>query len=199
VTQPDKVTLAAYSFNHPRVTELLSAAAATGAEVEMYVDYAQTMTGTTWQQPEKLNALHEAGVSVNLVSGRNAKGIQHGKFLLINHLLIVGSTNWTQGSSNNHELSVLLSLDDYGKESILRHLIGMITISPARVHSFSQQFFEEATANRRRRSSSQPTRGSRSEMMYPGPPRLAGDLATARRYSIAQRGRAAASNAPPQC
>ena len=80
--------------------------------VQVFVDERETLRGKTKRQAECLWNLVNMGVSVGLV--KKTKGQQHSKSLLIGSALLLGSTNWTSNSRNNHEMSLAVELDDRG-------------------------------------------------------------------------------------
>ena len=145
----DSVTLVAYTFNCADVCHALGNAARLGVRCKLYVDYVHTMSGSTQNQPEMLWKLQEKGVEVVLVSGRTSSGILHAKMIVINHLLILGSCNWTQGSVANNELNVLIHLNDAGK-SAMSDWIARIEYPAQRVRPFTRDDYDHARNNRKK-------------------------------------------------
>ena len=70
--------------------------------------------------------MKEAGVKILLTGGVTAgTGIQHSKTLLADEHVIIGSTNWTNSSKLNQEMSMLVRLNLDGMAAYderLRHL-----------------------------------------------------------------------------
>ena len=62
--------------------------------------------------------MSDAGIEVFLVSGAEASGIQHSKTVLVDHMFLVGSTNWTSNSRANHEVHALLELKPDGLQAV---------------------------------------------------------------------------------
>ena len=67
-----------------------------------------------------LQEMSDAGVEVYLVSGPETGGIQHSKTLLVDHMFLVGSTNWTSNSRPNHEIHTLLELKPGGVQAVCK-------------------------------------------------------------------------------
>ena len=145
----DSVTLVAYTFNCADVCHALGNAARLGARCKLYIDYVHTMSGSTQNQPEMIWKFQEKGVEVVLVSGRTSSGILHAKMIVINHLLILGSCNWTQGSVANNELNVLIHLNDAGK-SAMSDWIARIEYPAQRARPFTRDDYDHARNNRKK-------------------------------------------------
>ena len=111
-----EVVLTAFTFDYEEVCQALVKAAARGVRVELYVDRNHTLTDATVMQPAQLSSLRKQGVVVYLTSSAQRGGIQHSKTILCDDTLLVGSTNWTNSSRSNHELSLAVSLSPEGKD-----------------------------------------------------------------------------------
>ena len=164
-------TLSAFTFDLLMVTEALNEAAARGVAVKLLVDGKHSLGGTTAMQMDRLDLLRDHGVEVYLTQGVSSTGIQHSKSLLVDRYFMIGSTNWTNSSRNNHELSVLIELADEGAiavETRLQYMKqGGKLLTKAQVTS-SQALREE--------------RKSRPKSVEPKSDRYA----TAKRFSIAR-------------
>ena len=110
--------MTAYTFNAPLIKARLVETAARGVKVKLFVDRGHSMSGTTGNQMNCLQELSGAGVEVYLVSGSESGGIQHSKTVFVDHMLLVGSTNWTSNSMPNHEIHTLLELKPDGVEAV---------------------------------------------------------------------------------
>ena len=110
--------ITAYTFNAPLIKARLVETAARGVKVKLFVDRGHSLTGTTGQQMSNLQELSNAGIEVYLVSGPEGGGIQHSKTLLVDHMFLVGSTNWTSNSRSNHEMHTLLELKPEGVRAV---------------------------------------------------------------------------------
>ena len=114
----DAITLTGFTFDLLVLCEALKAAAVRGVPVEVYVDKSHSMSGSTLAMMERLESLRSGGVEVYLTTGASG-GIQHSKTLLVDGTwLLVGSTNWTNSSRSNHELSVCLHLTGEGRNAV---------------------------------------------------------------------------------
>ena len=111
----EQITMTGYTFDVGEIADALTGAAARGVDVTLIMDRIHVLKGTTIAMVEKLSALRHAGANVWLCSGKTTgSGIQHSKTLLAGRVCIIGSTNWTQSSRLNQEISVLLSLNERG-------------------------------------------------------------------------------------
>ena len=118
--------------------------------------------------PDRLRDLRESGVGVWLCRGvSNSLGTQHSKTLLVDDYLILGSTNWTNASRNNQEISVLIRVSEAGRDAWDERL-GYMTLQ---VTEFTEEDYIRARNTRTMR------------------PRSAGPekYATAKRFSIARQ------------
>jgi phosphatidylserine/phosphatidylglycerophosphate/cardiolipin synthase-like enzyme len=110
-----EVVLTAFTFDVVALVETLSNAASRGAQVKVYVDRDHALRGTTLNMPARLSELVDAGVEVRLCRGaKGSSGIQHSKTLQCDQILIIGSTNWTNSSQNNQEISVAYAMNAEG-------------------------------------------------------------------------------------
>jgi len=111
----DSITLTAYTFDLMILADELAAAQGRGIDVTVIVDRNHMLTGATNYMVERLSGLKSAGVPVWLSRGiSGSTGIQHSKTLRADDLLIMGSTNWTNASRLNQEMSVLIKLNEDG-------------------------------------------------------------------------------------
>jgi len=111
----DAITLTGFTLDLLVLCEALKAAALRGVPVEVYVDKNHSMTGTTVAMMDRLESLRKGGVEVFLTTGASG-GIQHSKTMIVDGTwLLLGSTNWTNSSRSNHELSVCLELTGEGR------------------------------------------------------------------------------------
>jgi len=102
-------------MDQPEVCGALGMAASRGVETTLVVDKNHVMTGATMKMPERLGELLALKVKVRLTAGSSGpSGIQHSKTLLCDDMLLVGSTNWTRASRSNHEVNLLVRLNDEG-------------------------------------------------------------------------------------
>ena len=111
-------TMTAFTFNAPLIKARLVETAARGVKVKLFIDRGHSMSGTTGNQMNCLQELQDAGVEVFLVSGADPSGIQHSKTVLVDHMFLVGSTNWTSNSRPNHEVHTLLELKPEGLQAV---------------------------------------------------------------------------------
>ena len=121
----DDIKIAFYTYDLLTISEAVYAARQNGNNVSMCGNYNSCLGAATRDQLNRVIALRGAGVNVFLVAGmdiqpeyakvgkkvRPGHGILHMKTALIGSWLVVGSTNFTTSSRNNHELSTLLWLD----------------------------------------------------------------------------------------
>ena len=114
--------LTAYTLDLLVLTEALVQTSMSGVQVQVLVDRGHSLKGTTSAQMERLDALRKKGVEVFLSRGVTSGGIQHSKTLYVDHFYIVGSTNWTSSSRSNHEMSVLLKLEESGIHVVEKRL-----------------------------------------------------------------------------
>ena len=106
----ESVCMTAYTFGEDDAGGPLIQAlgrAARFVAVRVLVDERETLRGKTKRQAQCLWNLVQLGVQVELV--KKVKGQQHSKSLLIGSCLLLGSTNWTSNSRNNHEMSLAVS------------------------------------------------------------------------------------------
>ena len=115
----ERAFLTAFTFDLLIICAALKEAAQRGIRVQVFVDKGHSLRGTTASQMDRLDDLRNNGIEVYLTTGIAGGGIQHSKTLLVDNFIIVGSTNWTSSSRSNHELSVLLELDETGKTAAL--------------------------------------------------------------------------------
>jgi len=112
----DHVFLTCFTFDLSRISDALESAAKREVQVTVIADRNHTFKGVTQKQLERISSMDEAGVYVMLTNGIHG-GIQHSKTLEVDGVAIIGSTNWTQSSLTNTELSVMIEFSDRG----LRH------------------------------------------------------------------------------
>ena len=119
----ERAILTRFTFDSMEVALSLGNAAKRGRKIIVYADRNHLIHGTTKFMVDRMKHLLDSGVSVRLVTGRsgqvtgcsgNFAGIQHSKTLLVDTHAIVGSTNWTNAARKNHEISVLVSLEEEG-------------------------------------------------------------------------------------
>ena len=119
----ERAILTCFTFDSMEVALSLGNAAERGRKITVYADRNHLIHGTTKFMVDRMKHLLDSGVSVRLVTGRsgqvtgcsgNFSGIQHSKTLLVDTHAIVGSTNWTNAARKNHEVSVLVSLEEEG-------------------------------------------------------------------------------------
>ena len=128
------------------------------------------MKGATAAQMDRLELLRREGVEVFLAHGVLTGGIQHSKTMLVDHLYLCGSTNWTSSSRSNHESSLLVELTEEGRLEVMQKL-GYIMLG---AELLTTETVKASQGWRDARSK------SRSKSVEP-------DLyATARRFSIAR-------------
>jgi len=179
----DSVVLTAYTFDLVMVAEALAAAKERGVEVTIIVDRNHTLTGATNYMVERLSALKQANVPVWLSRGiSGAGGIQHSKTLRADDFLIVGSTNWTNASRLNQEMSVLVQLNEEGLAAYEDRIRAYKSLSSV----FSDALERSGTANRCSRGVGGASRSASVSTME--------RYATAKRFSIARA--RSASRAP---
>ena len=108
-----EVVLTAYTFDVAALVEALGNAASRGVQVKVYVDRNHSLMGKAMNKPARLSELNETGVEVRLCRGaKGSSGIQHSKTTLqCDQILIVGSTNWTNSSQSNQEVSVAYAMN----------------------------------------------------------------------------------------
>ena len=119
----ERAILTCFTFDSMEVALSLGNAAKRGRKIIVYADRNHLIHGTTKFMVDRMKHLHDSGVTVRLVTGRsgqvpgcsgNFAGIQHSKTLLVGTHAIIGSTNWTNAARKNHEISVLVSLEEEG-------------------------------------------------------------------------------------
>ena len=172
----DQAILTAYTFDLLILRAALQEAAKRGVRVQVFVDHSHSMSGSTATQMDRLQDLRQQGVEVFLSTGVGGGGIQHSKTLLVDGLYIVGSTNWTNSSRSNHEVSILLELSAEGNSAVRQKLeyikLNSTALTEAQIKS-SQKLRDARKQSRGR--SAEPSRSSEPDK-----------YATARRYSIAR-------------
>ena len=143
-----EVVLTAYTFDVAAVVEALSKAASRGVQVKVYVDRDHALRGTTMNMPARLSELVDAGVEVRLCRGaKGGSGIQHSKTLQCDQILIIGSTNWTNSSQSNQEVSVAYCMNAEGLRAHTKRIEEMRESSEV----FSEAAAREAIENRAER------------------------------------------------
>ena len=112
-----KVDFTAFTFNEDEKENLLIEALCAAAQivaVRVWIDARQSLRGRTRRQAQNLQRLVNAGAQVKIVEKGN--GDQHSKTLLVGRMLVVGSTNWTNRSRSNFEMSALIELNPEGEQ-----------------------------------------------------------------------------------
>ena len=110
-----RVALTGFTFDLLVIMEALIRAAVRGLEVVAVFDTSHALKGATTFMVDRLSALRNSGVCVLLSHGVSGEsGIQHSKTVLADELVLIGSCNWTSASKLNHEIDVLLSLNEVG-------------------------------------------------------------------------------------
>jgi len=179
----DSVVLTAYTFDLVMVAEALAAAKERGVEVTIIVDRTHTLAGAANYMVERLSVLKQANVPVWVSRGiSGAGGIQHSKTLRADDFLIVGSTNWTNASRLNQEMSVLIQLNEDGLAAYEDRIRAYMSLSSV----FSDALERSGTANRCSRGVGGASRSASVSTME--------RYATAKRFSIARA--RSASRAP---
>ena len=110
--------LTGFTFDYLPLSTALVEAAQRGVDVTCCFDHQHVISGATTAMPERLNDLRKGGVRVCLCRGVNSgMGTQHSKTLLVDDYMIVGSSNWTNATRNNQELSVLIRVTGAGRDA----------------------------------------------------------------------------------
>ena len=129
-----RVVLTAYTFDLLFLTEGLIDASKRCVEVMVIFDKSHTQTGSTNLMAERVRELRAGGIKVLGANGPsrfhgtgNFPGIQHSKTVLTDDFLIIGSTNWTNASRRNTEMSALIELTNAGKLAHQAHLEHLLT------------------------------------------------------------------------
>ena len=169
------VVLTAFTFDLAVLVEALGNAATRGVRVKVYVDRSHALSGTTQNMPARLSALMETGVEVRLCRGaNNGSGIQHSKTLQCDQMVIIGSTNWTNSSRSNQEISVAYAMNPDGLRAHTNRIEQMREVSEV----FSEAQAREAIEVRAERKNGNARGRARS---VPSDDKYR----TARRFSIA--------------
>ena len=111
-------------------------------------------------------------------------GIQHSKTVLADEPVLIGSCNWTTSSRQNHEIGVLLSLNEVG----LAAYDGRLRFIKERAVPFSEEFERSGRQNRKdqaaaKRDRQQSSQGPRHRSV---PPTAHDRYRTALRFSVAR-------------
>ena len=80
----------------------------------MFMDASQSLRGKTKRQAQHMMGLVEMGAFVQIVQ-KSGGGQQHSKTMKVGKFLVLGSTNWTNNSRRNFEMSALIELDEKGE------------------------------------------------------------------------------------
>ena len=171
-----EVVLTAYTFDVAALVEALGNAASRGVQVKVYVDRNHSLMGTTMNMPARLSELTATRVEVRLCRGaKGSSGIQHSKTLQCDQILIIGSTDWTNSSQSNQEISVAYAMNAEGLRAHTKRIEEMRESSEV----FSEAEAREAIENRAEKRAA----GNASARAKSAP---ADDkFRTARKYSIA--------------
>ena len=108
----------------------------------MCVDHRTTVGLQTRDQLNRVVQLNQSGAKIWLCKGRDIRdeykkvgrdvppgtGILHEKAMLIGPFLICGSTNWTTSSRSNHELSVLVWLDEDARDEYRNRFHNLVSM-----------------------------------------------------------------------
>ena len=147
----DTVTLFAFSYDHPTVTNAIIDAVYRGAEVSIYMDHGyvcgeskslyckQTLIDALKRAarapwPGRLGVYSQTGSCVKAAYARYGRHVNqnvglghcHAKALYMYPYLIIGSTNWSVSSESNLELGVLLEIQDREtRKYVETHLVSM--------------------------------------------------------------------------
>ena len=127
----DTAVLTAYTFDLPMITEALVKAASRGVGVLVIGDKDYFLAGVTATQPQRFDELRRGGVHLMLTEGWTGQsGIQHSKTLLTDgYYYLVGSTNWTNSSRKNTEVSQLVRLSRKGRQVVGQRHEGLMSRS----------------------------------------------------------------------
>ena len=199
-----RIVFTGFTFDLYIICQCLMAAGQRGLDVLSVFDTSHSLRGTTKFMVDCLASLRTSGVKVLLSNGIRGEsgGIQHSKTLLCDEYAVIGSCNWTTSSRSNHEIDVLLALNEVGLAAYDERL-GFIkeTAVPftddmeraGREHrkqaaANKEQRFQERLELARQQGGILPKRKPRSTTVPP-----AERYATAKRFSVA-RARAQSAN-----
>ena len=119
----EEVILTGFTFDARMITDALVSALRRGVDVIVVLDFEHTLDGPTKYMMERMSELKRAGVKVLVTNGITSfSGLQHSKTVLCDHFFVLGSCNWTFASQTNHEMDVLLYLDEVGLAECHEHL-----------------------------------------------------------------------------
>ena len=152
-----QVVLTAFTFDQEAVCDALRAAAQRGVPTMLIADKVHSLKGTTQKMPDRLNELLASGVKVRFTAGTSGQsGIQHSKTLLCDDVLLVGSTNWTKASRSNHEVGLLIRLNDEGLEKYTEQTAKILQTSRSMLEADCK--VGQAVRSNRRARSAEPKR-----------------------------------------
>ena len=182
-----RVMLTGFTFDLTLIAEALVRAAVRGLDVTAILDANHALKGSTTWMVDRLSTMKVGRVKVRLSHGLTGEsGIQHSKTVLCDEYVVIGSCNWTTSSRSNHEIDVLLALNEVG----LAAYDERVRFINERAVDFSLDMERQARDHKKKLSAAKETRLEkarvpRSESVPPG---ASDRYATAKRFSIA-RGR----------
>ena len=144
---------------------------------------------------DRLSQMKAGGVKVLLSAGVSGdSGIQHSKTVLCDEYAVIGSCNWTTASRSNHEIDVLLALNEVGLAAYDER-VGFIK---EHAQEFSDEMERAGRESRKEKAAAKEVRleSARVPRNNSVPPASSERYATAKRFSIARArsaGRAAMS------
>ena len=127
--RPDQsVQISCFTYDLEEISRAIMLARSKRVRVTMCCDHRTTLGQQTREQLNRIIALRAVGVQIYLVAGLDIRleyaavsrsvrpgfGILHQKTVMVGRHFIVGSTNFTTSSRNNHEISALLWLHPEG-------------------------------------------------------------------------------------